>query len=137
VPGFARDLGDEQDDARLLRAKARLDRLAWYPSPVRTDRVRVVVAPWFFRLPYLRRFDGYTWPRLILVRSRDASDDLLTHELCHVWQLQHKPVALVLSYALAGYWNNPFEVQARRAVALTRAPAEPSSAGTLRPRPGG
>lgn len=103
-----------------MRAKARLDRLDWYPTPVRIDRVHVVVAPWFFRLPYLRRFDGYTWPRLILVRSREASDDLLTHELCHVWQLQHKPVALVVSYLLAGYWRNPFEVQARKAVALTR-----------------
>ncbi|MGL6280249.1 MAG: hypothetical protein ACRC50_11925 [Gaiella sp.] len=65
------------------------------------------------------------------------SDDLVTHELCHVWQLQHKPLALVVSYALAGYWNNPFEVQARRAVALTRTPADPAARGTLRPGPGG
>ncbi len=120
MPGLARHPEDEQDDARLLRAKERLDKLDWYPAPVRIDGVRIVVAPWFFRLPYLRRFDGYTWPRLILVRSPEASDDLITHELCHVWQLQHKPVALVVSYALAGYWRNPFEVQARRAVALTR-----------------
>jgi hypothetical protein len=120
-------------DERLVRAKARLDRLGWYPESVRIDKVRIVVAPWFFRLPYLRRFDGYTWPRLILVRSPEASDDLLTHELCHVWQLQHRPVALAVSYLLAGYWRNPFEVQARRAVALTRT----IDAGTLRPRPGG
>lgn len=107
-------------DERIVRAKERLDRLGWYERPVRIEGVRIVVAPWFFRLPYLRRFDGYTWPRLILLRSADASDDLVTHELCHVWQLQHKPVALALSYLLAGYWRNPFEVQARRAVALTR-----------------
>jgi hypothetical protein len=108
-------------DERLVRAKERLDRLEWYATPVRIDGVRIVVAPWFFRLPYVRRFDGYTWPRLILLRSPDASDDLVTHELCHVWQLQHRPVALTVSYLLAGYWANPFEVQARRAVALTRA----------------
>ena len=35
--------------AALERAKARLDRLALYPRPVRTERVRIVVAPWFFR----------------------------------------------------------------------------------------
>jgi hypothetical protein len=112
-------------DPRLVRAKARLDRLDWYPSPVRIDRVRVAVAPWFFRLPYLSRFDGYTWPRLILLRSPEASDDLVTHELCHIWQLQHRPLALIASYPLAGYQANPFEVQARRAVAFTReAPRE-------------
>lgn len=115
-----RDIATRAVDERLVRAKERLDRLGWYATAVRIDRVRIVVAPWFFRLPYLRRFDGYTLPRLILLRSADASDDLVTHELCHVWQLQHRPVALVLSYLLAGYWRNPFEVQARRAVALTR-----------------
>lgn len=107
-------------DERLVRAKARLDRLDWYPSPVRIDRVEVVVAPWFFRLPYLRRFDGYALPSRILLRSAGVSDDLVTHELCHIWQLQHRPLALVLSYPLAGYWDNPFEVQARRAAAETR-----------------
>ncbi len=138
MPGFARHLGEhDRDHDRLVRAKARLDRLGWYPTPVRIDSVRIVVAPWFFRLPYLRRFDGYAWPRLILLRSADASDDLVTHELCHVWQLQHKPLALIVSYALAGYWSNPFEVQARRAVTSTRAPDGSAPVGTLGPRPGG
>ena len=41
-----------------MRAKARLDRLDLYPRPVRIDRVRVLVWPWLFRLPWLRRFDG-------------------------------------------------------------------------------
>jgi hypothetical protein len=109
-------------DPRLVRAKERLDRLDWYPRAVRIDRVRIVVTPWFFRLPYLRRFDGYTWPNLILLRSDRGSDDLVTHELCHVWQLQHRPLRLVLSYPLAGYLRNPFERQARRAVAATRCP---------------
>lgn len=107
-------------DPRLVRAKARLDRLDWYPRPVRIDRVRIAVAPWFFALPGLRRFDGYAWPWVILLRSPHASDDLVTHELCHVWQLQHRPLALVLSYPLEGYAHNRFEVQARRAAALTR-----------------
>jgi hypothetical protein len=106
--------------ARLIAAKERLDRLDWYPRPVRIDGVHLQVAPWFFRLPYMRRFDGYTLPRLILLRSHDVSDDLVTHELCHIWQLQNRPLALVLSYPLAGYWNNPFEIQARRAAAETR-----------------
>ncbi|MGL6280248.1 MAG: hypothetical protein ACRC50_11920 [Gaiella sp.] len=61
MPGAARH-PDEQDPhgARLAQAKARLDRLGFYPTPVRIDGVRIVVAPWFFRLPYVRRFDGYT-----------------------------------------------------------------------------
>lgn len=87
--------------------------------------MRVVVAPWYFRLPYVRRFDGYTWPRLILLRSHDASDDLVTHELCHVWQLQHRPLALIASYPLAGYRRNPFEVQARLAATCTRSGPRP------------
>ena len=59
------------------------------------DRVRLVSAPWLFRLPWFRRFDGYTMWDLILVRMpvRDVSGDLVTHELCHVWQMQHRPVA--------------------------------------------
>ena len=38
------------------RAKARLDRLDYYPTPVSIRRVRVVIAPWFFRMPFFRRF---------------------------------------------------------------------------------
>ena len=57
-------------------------------------RVRLVSAPWLFRLPWFRRFDGYTMWDLILVRApvADAGDDLVTHELCHVWQMQHHPL---------------------------------------------
>src|SRR5262249_13847835 len=43
----------------LRRAKARLDTLGWYPRPVRIERVHVVVSPLAFRLPRLRRFDGF------------------------------------------------------------------------------
>jgi hypothetical protein len=106
--------------AALARAKARLDRLDLYPRPVRVERVRVVVAPWFFRLPFLRRFDGYCLIRTILLRRADASDDLVTHELVHVWQQQHRPLHMPLSYLRRRYRTNPYELQARAAVAATR-----------------
>lgn len=88
--------------------------------PVRLEGVRLVTAPWFFRLPLLGRFDGYAFHRLILVRANDVSDDLVTHELCHVWQMQHRPVRMPLSYLGTGYARNPYERQARAAAAWTR-----------------
>jgi hypothetical protein len=109
-------------DARLHRARARLDTLSLYPRPVRIDRVRVVVAPWFFRLPGLRRYHGYALIRTILLRRPDASDDLVTHELCHVWQMQHRPVHVVATYLTTRYRRNPYEREARRAVEQTRQP---------------
>ena len=45
--------------AALARAKARLDTLDYYPEPVRIERVRIRVAPWFFRVPGFRRYAGY------------------------------------------------------------------------------
>jgi hypothetical protein len=86
--------------------------------------VRVVVAPAFFRLPWLRRFDGYAAWNLILLRHplSETADDLVTHELCHVWQLQHHPIAMPLSYLRHGYTWNPYEVEARRAVEATAEP---------------
>jgi hypothetical protein len=104
----------------LTGAQARLDTLSLYPRPVRIDRVRVRVAPWFFRLPGLRRYDGYALVRTILLRRTDASNDLVTHELCHLWQMQHRPVHVVLTYLTTRYRNNPYEHEARRAVELTR-----------------
>jgi hypothetical protein len=104
----------------LQLAKARLDTLSLYPRPVRAERVRVVVAPWFFRLPGLRRYHGYALVRTILLRRADASGDLVTHELCHVWQMQHRPLHVVLTYLTTRYRTNPYEVEARRAVELTR-----------------
>ena len=107
-------------DERLLRAKARLDTLSFYPRPVRIDRVRLRVAPWFFRLPGLRRYHGYALVRTILLRDRNASENLVTHELCHVWQMQHRPVHVVWTYLTTRYRRNPYEAEARRAVDLTR-----------------
>lgn len=104
----------------LARGKARLDTLSLYPRPVRIDRVRVQVAPWFFRLPGLRRYHGYALIRTILLRRPDASDDLVTHELCHVWQMQHRPVHMVATYLTKRYRENPYEHEARRAVDLSR-----------------
>jgi hypothetical protein len=88
---------------------------------VRVDRVRVVVWPQLFTLPWFRRFDGYSAWNLIVLREpiENAGDDLITHELCHVWQMQHKPFRMPLSY-LRGYARNPYELEARRAVELTR-----------------
>jgi hypothetical protein len=112
------DVGGETQIA-LTRAKARLDSLGLYERPVRIDHVTVVSASWLFRLPWFRRFDGYTMWNLILLRSpKLASDEpLITHELCHVWQMQHHPLRMPLSYLRFGYAHNPYEEEARRAAA--------------------
>jgi hypothetical protein len=107
----------------LERAKARLDRLDLYPAPVRIDRVRMVTAPFFFKLPRLRRYKGYAlWRTILLARppGRGASDDLICHELCHIWQMQHRPLKVIATYLTTRYRNNPFEAEARRAVQETR-----------------
>jgi hypothetical protein len=113
---------DEAKRAALVQAKVRLDRLALHPRPVSLRGVRIWIAPWLFRLPWFRRFDGYSAHWTILLRSGDllADDDLVTHELCHVWQMQHHPVRMPLSYLLVGYAENPYEGRARRAVQETR-----------------
>ncbi|MBV9195658.1 MAG: hypothetical protein JO168_16070 [Solirubrobacterales bacterium] len=105
--------------AVLTRAKARLDPLELYARPVDIDRVMVLAAPWLFRLPWFRRFDGYAMWNLILLRSRrlGSDEDLVCHELCHVWQMQHHPMRMPLSYLRRGYAANPYEEEARRAAA--------------------
>jgi hypothetical protein len=107
--------------AALARAKARLDRLELYPRPVSTRAVRIWIVPWLFRLPWFRRFDGYAAHWTILLRSRAYLDDgdLVTHELCHVWQMQHHPLRMPLSYVLHGYARNRYEREADQAVADT------------------
>lgn len=113
----------------IARAWGRIQHLDLYPRPVDLSRVQILTAPWLFRLPWFRRFDAYTiWSKILL---RDpllrADEDLLAHELVHVWQGQHEWVRLWLSYlrpstfwgSRAGYWENRYEVEARSAVART------------------
>jgi hypothetical protein len=85
--------------------------------------VRIFTVPWLFRLPWFSRFDGYTMWDLILLRAplEAASADLVCHELCHVWQMQHRPLAMPLSYLYRGYASNPYEIEARHAAAATAA----------------
>jgi hypothetical protein len=110
--------------AAIARAKARLDRLSLYPRPVDIGRVRILHVPWLFALPWFRRFDGYEAGPFIFLRRplEETSDDLLVHELCHVWQSQHRLVRMALSYLWEGYRDNRHEVEARYAAAATRDP---------------
>lgn len=89
---------------------------------MRVERVKVLTVPRLFRLPWFRRFDGYAAWNLILLResAERAGDDLICHELCHVWQLQHHPLGMPLSYLRHGYERNPYEAEARRAVEETQ-----------------
>jgi hypothetical protein len=111
-----------EETAAVARAKARLDRLDFYPEPVDVRHVRILHAPWLFRIPGFRRFRGYEAGPLIFIRHElaDVSDDLIVQELCHVWQDQHRRWRMWLSYLYRGYRDNPHEVEARRAAAETR-----------------
>src|SRR3954467_2592538 len=111
--------------AAIARAKARLDRLPLSPRPVAVRRVRILHTPRLFALPWFRRFDGYEAGPLIFLRHAlaETSDDLIVHELCHVWQSQHRMVRMALSYLWQGYANNRHEVEARNAAAATRDPS--------------
>ena len=74
--------------AAIERAWRRIEPLALYPRPLDLTRVRVHSTPWLFRLPWFGRFDGYTIWSTILLRGpiERLDDELLTHELVHVWQ---------------------------------------------------
>ena len=113
----------------IERAWRRIEPLALYPRPLNLTRVRILSTPWLFRLPWFRRFDGYTMWSTILLRKRLAQvdDELITHELVHVWQGQHEWLRLWISYVKpstfwgdrSGYWENHYEREARSAVART------------------
>ncbi len=108
----------------LARARDRLDGLDLYPRPVRTDRVRLLTVPFVFKLPRMRRYAGYALWRTILLRrppGRGSSDDLITHELCHIWQMQNRPLHVLFKFLTTRYRENPYEIEARRAVRETRA----------------
>ena len=101
----------------LERAKATLDTLGFYPTPVKIDRVRILHVPWLFKAPWFRRFHGYEMGPLILLKHplKDSSSSLIAHELCHVWQDQDHRLRMWWSYVAGGYANNPHEVEARQA----------------------
>ena len=120
----------EGNRAAIERAWQRIQHLKLYPQPIDVSRVRLVVVPWLFRLPWFRRFDGYTIWSTILLRGRalTGDGDLIAHELVHVWQGQHEWVRLWASYLRpstfwgdrSGYWENRYELEARDAVQRTR-----------------
>ena len=80
-------------------------------------------SPWLFRIPGFRRFRGYEVGPLILLKMplAQAPEDLVVHELCHVWQDQHRRAYMWLSYLWQGYRDNEHELQAREAVRRTKA----------------
>jgi hypothetical protein len=130
-------------EARLLAAaRARLDRLSLYPLPVDVSRVSIHIVPWLFRVPGFRRFTGYATFRRILLKRPAADEDLVVHELSHIWQAQHRPIQMWLSYARPStfsrdrraYRANRYEREAREAVELTRAAVSRAhEAGSSRP----
>jgi hypothetical protein len=91
---------------------------------VRVEGVRILTVPAIFRLPRLRRYSGYAlWKTILLKRPLDeTSDDLLTHELCHVWQMQNRPWDCLWRWLTTRYRENPYEQEAREAVRRTRDP---------------
>ncbi len=103
----------------LKAAKARLDQLDLYPTTVRIEGVRVVVWPWFFRW-FFPQFDGMALTSRTIVLRDTSSEDLLTHELCHVWQSQQDGrLRTTWAYIRHKYEENPYEIEARAAVAST------------------
>jgi hypothetical protein len=126
------------EQAAIERAWRRIEPLALYSRPLDLRRVRILTTPWLFRLPWFRRFDGYTIWSTILLRERleHVDDALVTHEMVHVWQGQHEWLRLWASYVRpstfwgnrSGYWQNRYELEARSAVART-ANATETSAG--------
>ena len=118
---LARRRRSAEERAALARAKARLDRLSYYRRPVDLRHVHIIHTPWLFAIPGFRRFHGYELGPLIFIRRplAQTSDDLIVHELCHVWQAQHRHLRMWISYLYAGYRDNPHEVEARAAVSRT------------------
>jgi hypothetical protein len=121
----------------LGRAKRRLDRLSLYPRPVDASRVSIHIVPWLFRVPGFRPFSAYATFRRILLRRAVLDEDLIVHELCHIWQAQHRPIRMWLSYLRPStfsrdrraYRANRYEREAREAVERTAADGFSRAAG--------
>ena len=105
--------------SHLARAQRRLASIGLHP---RMRNVRILHVPWLFRIPGFRRFHGYEMGPLILIKRplADVGNDLITHELTHVWQDQTRRLYMWTSYLWQGYRDNEHEVQARAAAAGTR-----------------
>ena len=84
--------------------------------------VRTVHAPWAVPHPGLPPFAGYEAGPLIFVKRplEEVSKDLIAHELCHVWQDQHRRAYMWLSYLWQGYRHNEHELEAREGTVRTR-----------------
>ena len=124
-----RRLGQSPETDALRRAKERLDPLALYPEPVRITGVHIRFAPWLFKVPGFRRFRGYATRRNIWLKHPHLDERLVTHELCHVWQLQHEPLRVWLSYARPSTFSPD-----RRAYRANRYEAEAITAAAGVPR---
>lgn len=111
----------EAERNAIFRAKRRLDQLDFYPRPVDIRHVRILHTPRMFRIPGFRRYRGYELGPLICIKRPldQVPDELIVHELCHVWQSQHRHLRMWLSYLWEGYGNNRHEVEARRAAGQT------------------
>jgi hypothetical protein len=113
-------------DVLMATARRRLEALELYPKPL-TRRVRVVVWPWFFRFLWFKRYVAYALITTIVLKETPAEyaarrgvkrlEDLLVHELCHVWQTQHHPFRMAVALVRYRYRDNPYEQEARRAAA--------------------
>ena len=76
--------------------------------------------PWYWYMK-LRGFEGFMtfWGSVYAMPSWENNPSLIKHEMEHVRQLKEhgnfKFFLLYLYYNLRyGYWNNPFEIQARK-----------------------
>jgi hypothetical protein len=95
---------------------------------VRIEGVRIRVAPWLFEVPGFRRFRGYATRHSIWLKRPRLDERLVAHELCHIWQLQHEPLRVWLSYARpstfssdrSAYRANRYEAEAIRAADTVR-----------------
>ena len=72
-----------REKAATERAWRHIEPHALYPRPLQLERVRIIVAPLVFRLPWFRRFHGYTiWSTILLrVPLEWAGPELIAHEL--------------------------------------------------------
>ncbi len=112
---------------RYAHAEALIDaetRLGRHGIDIDAGSVTFHVVGWPFKLPYIRRFDGYTIsPERVLIRpGHEMRADLLAHELCHIYQMRRDGHAEFTRQYVRwlhefGYQDNPYEVEARFASA--------------------